>query len=141
MSLVNSPQLEYSADGKPRERAGCGKLFTRVLIALVALVVLGLSAYLMFNATVAYQARHSGTVRGSVQDARQQPLPDAIVFIVAEPALRVVTRADGSFDLVNVPLGKQSLIVYYAKVGREIEITLDQNGLVETGVLTLDVER
>lgn len=141
MSLVNSPQLKYAADGKPRERAGCGKHVTRALIALVALVVIGLSAYLVFDSTVAYQTRHSGAVRGVVLDARNQPLPDAIVFIVSEPALRVVTRADGGFDLPNAPIGKQVLIVYYAKVGREVEIMLEPNGVLDAGALALEVER
>ncbi len=141
MPLVNSPQVSYTPDGKPRERADAGKILMRVLIALLVLIVVGLAGYLIFDATVARQVAYSGSVRGLVLDGQNQPLPGAIVFVVGEPDMRTVTRGDGRFDLANVPIGKQTLIVFYAKVGREVQVTLEQNGTADTGTLALAVER
>lgn len=141
MPLVNSPQISYTPDGKPRERASTSQVLLRGFIALFALIVIALAGYLVFNATMAYQVAHSGRVSGVVLDARNQPLPGAIVFVIGEADTRTVTRDDGRFDLANVPVGKQTLMIFYAKVGREVTVTLEQNGVADAGTLALAVER
>ncbi|MBI5652819.1 MAG: carboxypeptidase regulatory-like domain-containing protein [Chloroflexi bacterium] len=135
MSFVSSPKLEYAADGKPRERAGCGVWVVRSAMVLLALISIGLAGYIWFNANLARQIARSGALQGIVLDARNQPLPEAVVYIASAPEVSVTTESDGSFQLRDIPSGKQTVIIFYAKLGQEIEITLDANSVTQVGTL------
>jgi len=135
MSFVSSPQVKYAADGKPRERAGCGVWVVRSAIVVLVLIAIGLAGYLWFNANLARQIARSGALQGIVLDARNQPLPDEVVYVTAAPEVSAITQNDGSFQLRDLPTGKQTVIIFYAKLGQEIEVTLDANSVTQVGAL------
>lgn len=137
MSFVNSPQIKYSADGKPRERLGCGSQIARGLTLALFLIALVILAYPfvttnLFNRVI----RTDGAVRGVVVNAQNQPLFDASLFLVAAPSTIVNTNADGSFALDNVPGGSQVVIVVVNEIGQEFPVIIESGKITELGALS-----
>ncbi len=136
MSFVNSPQVKYSADGKPRERLGCGSQITRGLTLALFLIALAFIAYPfvttnLFNRVI----RTDGAVRGIVVNAQNKPISDASLFLVAAPDSIVTTQADGSFVLDNVPGGTQVVIVVVNEIGQEFPVNIESGRITEIGSL------
>lgn len=137
MSFVNSPQVKYSADGKPRERLGCGSQITRGLTLALFLLALGFIAYPFVTTNLfSRMVRTDGTVRGVVVNAQNKPISDASVFLVAAPDAIVKTETDGSFALDNVPGGTQVVIVVVNEIGQEFPVSIESGRTTEIGSLS-----
>ncbi|MEL7163417.1 MAG: carboxypeptidase-like regulatory domain-containing protein, partial [Bacteroidota bacterium] len=78
----------------------------------------------------------TGTITGLITDAEDgSGLPGASVYIKDNAAVGTVTELEGTFRLINVPVGEQILIVSY--IGFEAEerpVTVTEGGTV-----TIDV--
>ncbi|MBI5304026.1 MAG: carboxypeptidase regulatory-like domain-containing protein [Chloroflexi bacterium] len=136
MSFVNSPAVQYTTDGKPRERLGCGSQVARVLTVVLMVLALALVAYPLLGTNLASRvARSDGAVRGVVVGAQEQPLAEAQVFLVAAPDVTVTTQADGRFALDALPSGAQVLIVVVNEIGQEYPVNILSGAITEVGVL------
>ncbi|MCB0711831.1 MAG: TonB-dependent receptor [Ignavibacteriae bacterium] len=102
----------------------------------------------------AQEVAHS-SIRGQVLDVdTKAPIPGAVVQVVTvEPVIGGVSRADGSFRVENVPVGRQTLKItsigyedlYLRNVvvssGKEVAIVAElQESLVETEGVTVTTE-
>lgn len=136
MSFVNSPQIKYSADGKPRERLGCGSQVMRGLTILFAILALGLLVYSSLGTNLAsWVVRRDGAVHGVVVNANKQPLANAQVFLVAAPDQLVNTASDGTFALDALPSGAQVLIVVMNEIGQEYPVKILSGSVTDVGAL------
>jgi hypothetical protein len=134
---VNSPQIKYTADGKPRERLGCGSQITRGLTLALFLIALAIVAYPFVTTNLFSQVvRTDGAVRGIVVNAQNQPISDASLFLVAAPSTMVNTNTDGSFALDNVPSGDQVVIVVVDEIGQEFPVNIASGKITELGALS-----
>ncbi len=73
---------------------------------------------------------HTGTITGKVIDATtQEPLPGVNIVVVERPTMGTSSKDDGTFQILNVPVGTYSLSV--SSVGYEKSIVT--NVVVATG--------
>lgn len=136
MSFVNSPQVKYAVDGKPRERLGCGSQVTRGLTIFLILIVVGLVGYSWLGTNLSSRlVRRDGAIRGMVVNAQRQPLAQARVFLVAAPERETYTLADGSFVFDAIPSGAHVLIVVLNEIGQEFPVTILSGTVTDVGAL------
>ncbi|NKQ35930.1 MAG: carboxypeptidase regulatory-like domain-containing protein [Chloroflexi bacterium] len=141
MSLVNSPKVEYSADGKPPDR----KNWRRILIrgGLFALLIFGLG--LNLYAIIAGNAINrivgtDGRIQGVVLDEEGQPLAGAEITLASYPAAVAQTDANGRFDLSDIPSGVQYLIVVYDDIGQGFVVEVNEGGAALPDPLVYDAK-
>lgn len=130
MSFVNSPKVEYSADGKPPDRKNWKRIIIRSSILALLIVSIGLNLYAFVFSNAANQiAGTDGHVQGVVQDAQGRPLANAEITLASYPAVIVQTDNNGNFDLQNIPTGAQYLIVIHKGIGQGYVIEIAANTL------------
>jgi len=84
----------------------------------------------------------TGTVRGVVVNAQGRPLADAWIFLASAPQLECRTQTDGSFELAEVPQGRQYVIVAVNKRGQEHRIWMSPAGdTVDLGTVKFEAVR
>jgi hypothetical protein len=137
MTIVDSPNIEYSPDGKPPERGRIRKIVVRValVVLLVAALAINLSVWNQYNVP-AQIANADGAVQGQVLLAAGDPLADAEVFVAAAPLIIARTDSQGNFLLQNVPAGKHVLIVGYNSRGEDFAVTVFNGETTNIGPVT-----
>lgn len=109
MSMTDSPDLEYYPDGKPPTPEKRSIRPTTIIIALLAVAVVGLLAF-NFLPEAGFGGGQSGSISGQVVTPSGTPIPDVILYV--EGALdTAVTGADGRFTLPSVPAGAGTLVL------------------------------
>lgn len=136
MSFVNSPKVQYSPDGKPPERKNWQRTAVRISMLLLLFIGVALNLYAFEAGNIAnVVSGTNGFVRGIVLDQQGNPVPNAEITLATTPNLRVLTEADGRFELNNVPTGPQYLIVVYQGVGEGFVVDVTPNEVTEVGSL------
>jgi len=134
MSLVNSPKVEYAADGKPPERGAARRLVLRVALIVLLATAVGINVYVWIQGNVVNRlAGSDGVVQGQVLLPDGKPLANAEVFLDAAPQVIARTDADGYFVLKNIPTGEQTLLVGFEDRAVELELVVGQGSPTELG--------
>ena len=102
-----------------------------ILITLVFLL-LGIIGFQNLDFSVFTK---KGVVYGQVTDGKNNPLK-ADVFILGTNA-RVKADKEGYFKLTNVPVGEQTIILAYEKVGIEIDLEVAAKEEYDIGIIAL----
>ncbi|HKZ68668.1 MAG TPA: carboxypeptidase-like regulatory domain-containing protein [Anaerolineales bacterium] len=137
MGLASSPKPEYSPDGKPRERVPWRRRIVRWTIIALLLFGVGLNLYGWIAGNIGNRlVGTDGLVRGSVVDAQNRPIPDALVFLVSAPDLTATTNAEGVFNLSNTPTGEQILVVVVNEIGQEFPVAIQSGVNTDVGALS-----
>ena len=141
MSLVNSPKVEYSADGKPPDRKNWRRILIRGGLFALLIFGLGLNLYAIVAGNAINRiAGTDGRIQGVVQNQEGQPLADVEVTLASFPSVVAVTNAEGQFDLSNVPSGPQYLIVAREGIGQGFVIEVNANDPTLLDPLTYDAK-
>jgi hypothetical protein len=130
MSFVNSPKVEYSADGKPPDRKNWKRILIRsgLLALFIASIGLNLYAFVFSNAANRI-AGTDGHIQGIVQDAQGRPIANAEITLASYPSVIIQTDSNGQFDMTNIPTGAQYLIVIHEGIGQGFVIEVAANTL------------
>lgn len=134
MTFADSPNIEYSPDGKPPEQGKTRKIIVRVtlIVLLLTAIVLNVSVWKLYNVP-AQISNADGAIEGQVIIPAGAPLPDAEVFIVQAPSNITKTDSQGKFVLNGVPAGNQVLIVGYNQRGEEFPVSVLNGGTTDVG--------
>lgn len=136
MSFVDSPRVEYDAEGTPPERGRYRRPFVRVLIIVLLVAAFGVNAVMWIQGNVVHRfTGTSGEIRGQVLIESGEPLADAEVYLATAPKVIAQTDAQGLFDLRNVPTGEQTLIVGYGDRAEEWPIQVSGERVTMVGEL------
>lgn len=132
MKYVDSPKIEYQADGLPRARESKRPFYIRILIGITIILAIGLNLYTFVHTDVAalFQQNNS-SVEGIVIDGENQPVPHVLVFSATTPTISTTTDENGRFLLTNLPLGINRLIVVRNNVGQEFYVTLTDDKITQ----------
>src|SRR4030088_1771842 len=109
-------------------------------MAIVRRLTLALVVGLFWSARLSAQTPvpPSGTVTGRVVDAvTQQPVPDVTV-VVEGTRHGAVTGSDGTFTIVGVPSGSQTLRARRIGFGAPIQVVVVPNGGTVTAIFSMD---
>lgn len=137
MKFVNSPKVEYAADGKPVETTRKSRLLWHGLILTVLLGGIGINLYVWLVEDAAVQLRgNTGQIEGVVLNANEQPISRALVFVAGAPEVMAYTDENGRFRLQNTPTGRRQLIVVNREIGQEYPIEIAENRLTVAGALS-----
>jgi hypothetical protein len=137
MSLQKSPGLEDFQDIIPEKTGELtnAQKVARILIGFFAIAIVILSIVFFWKSDLAAPLRGTGSVRGLAQDESGKPLDGSIY--VTGTTLAAKTNPDGSFELKNIPAGKQLIVVANAGSGREYPVEITAGQASDLGTITI----
>jgi hypothetical protein len=108
----------------------------RILAAIVGILLLLLGGVNLWKSDLTSELRGTGIVRGVVVDGQGQPFVGNIYVTGTRLAAR--TNPDGSFELKNIPTGRQLIVVADSQSGREIPVIIVAGQTTEMGTVTFE---
>jgi hypothetical protein len=138
MSFEKPPSLdnfqEILPEGKnditPRQKR------VRILAVIVGILLLLLAGVNLWKSDLTSELRGAGIVKGVVVDGKGQPFAGNIFVTGTNLAAR--TNPDGSFELKNIPTGRQLIVVADSQSGREIPVIIVAGQTTEMGTVTFE---
>jgi hypothetical protein len=133
MTFADSPNVEYTPDGKPPESGVTKKIIVRaaLVILLIAALVINLSVWNQYNVP-AQIAKADGAIQGQVM-ASGRPLVNAEAFIAGAPSNIALSDSEGNFLLQGVPAGNQVLIIGYNSRGVDFSVSVMNGETTDVG--------
>ncbi|PMP81053.1 MAG: hypothetical protein C0184_08745 [Chloroflexus aggregans] len=131
----NPVDPDYYVNWKPPLISpGQGQRLVRIAIIVLAVVLVIMSAVALWRSNLVALPSGRGENIGRVV----APTAGAVVFTLANPT-EIPVAADGSFTLSDVPSGRQMLYVALSGVAWEIPVDVPNQGVVDVGVITVEV--
>jgi hypothetical protein len=138
MAFEKPPSLDNFQEIIPESKKvlTAGQKRVRILAVILGLMVLILVVVNLWKSDLTAQLRGAGAVHGVVVTVQGQPFLGNIY--VTGTNLAVKTNADGSFELKNIPIGRQLIVVADSQSGREIPVNIVAGQTTEMGTVQFE---
>jgi hypothetical protein len=108
----------------------------RMLAAFFVVMILLLGVVNLWKSDLTASFRGTGAVKGVAVTVQGQPFVGNIY--VTGTRLAAVTNADGSFELKNIPVGRQYIVVADSQSGREFPVNIVVGQTTEMGTVQFE---
>ncbi|MCP5099284.1 MAG: hypothetical protein GY943_27340 [Chloroflexi bacterium] len=140
MKLESSPSLEDFADSVPEpppDRTGRNKVI-RIIIAILSLIILGLLVTTIIQSDTVQQLLRKGSFSGFAVDANENPVQ--VELFVFGTDIELFSDENGYFQVNNVPIGEQSVIIAVDLVAIEVNLLIEANKNSDLGTVTIPTD-
>ncbi len=136
MPLQQSPGLDDFQEILPENSASPANRKKPIWLAILGMLFLVMFLFVgnFWQGDITAALRGTGTVRGTVLAQSGISLQEGEAIILGTN-LRAPVLPNGSFELNNVPAGKQSLVILDRYTGQEISISLETGQTLDLGTL------
>ncbi len=135
MAFEKPPSLDNFQEIIPETKKNLSPRQRRVMVlaVIIGILVLALGAVNLWKSEFTSGLRGTGTIKGVAVDNQGQPFVGNI--FVTGTSLTTRTNSDGSFELANVPSGRQFVVVADSQSGREFPVNIFAGKITEMGTV------